>query len=589
MGLLDFITGDDRKKGDSSQGQNPTKTNPAQQTNTSQSAQAIYPMPTSPVPSNNIGNLQGSVPPGNIPMAKTITPERPNMYAPKPNQQSQSSNPVSNPSTDYAPQNLQNAATVSPTQPIPPQADTIQGRQNDADPQELDSINDLSTSDPNSLMSEYQKADPYNDMSGNAVTDMLSNNEEDQSVEPSREHQEQFEGNQNYDQQSEKISEKTMTSTSSFDLDLPAIDFNVLKNLPNLDAKTNSLTKSSEAGYVNDNSDQDSENSQEPDNAINAKDFSVPAEEVNETLLQDQANKVSDIDEPKQVEEPETSTDQQDNESDSKEEKIVENIEIGTQATEATMDNQQIETQGQSNETNMQDLQEIQPVKVEKEHNINPKVKKIFRKIALIGLAGKAIDQATGEAVKVMTKDLLRNNIDIMIDSRTGYGEHVLQASLAFGKKVTGVYLRPYLSNDFSVASKQLNENDSFSVIYSNYLERLRHFAKDARLFVVFENSGIHNLSSFLVLWSVSKMYLGQHKPLILVGAGWKDKLSKLKEMFSLSENVMQVVSIVNSPRDVLPEIDRLNTRFAKKKDFVKVEKVVDRRVEGDEKDFIVY
>ena len=105
-------------------------------------------------------------------------------------------------------------------------------------------------------------------------------------------------------------------------------------------------------------------------------------------------------------------------------------------------------------------------------------------------------------------------------------------------------------------------------------------------------------------------LFCGNVNPTVLTGEkitelSWKKSLAKLCPAKNKGETPHAAETesfcvVGNCPKffcaigevvlfDVLDEIDKLNQKFSSKRDLVNVEKVVDRRVEGDEKDFIVY
>lgn len=608
MGLLDFITGDKNNKGSSntqSDDQDYSDYGTQQGGYDPSASQPIYPIPNAGgaqggnlAGSYGSGNIQGTVPAGQIPQAQPIYPIQPQ---PQPQQVNYN---------DFATQ---------------------------AQPQEINEIQNIQTSDPNSYIQEYKNEDPaLNQQVQPQVADYGSldniptydanlppiaqdNYYDDQPVV----------NNDNFAQTSQPEPQvQSMQPAQLPNFDLPKIDFDAIDKLRATAEQFNTAPSAQPVQETQPVSEPEVNNFSQYDNVASGSDVQdnvlMQNQDFDATNVQPVNNNVDTLTQPQNDYSnvgdyadnnivQENNLNQVEESIQSSNDSIPENayslddspIEVGisngennnqeqnfvAQSSEPVVETANTEVIPVSEEV-VEEKQDIQPVLNEQNEEFvatGKKSKKIFRKVALLGLSGKSIDQSIGEKIKTMTRDLLRNNIDVLIDSRSGYGEHVLQASLAAGRKVTGVYLKPYLSNDFAQSSLQLTENESFSVLYSNFLERLRHFAKDARLFVVFENGGLHNLSSLLLLWSLSKMYLGQHKPIILVGESWAENLNVLKNTFGISDHDMSALTIVPSPSDVLGEIDKLNQKFSSKRDLVNVEKVVDRRVEGDEKDFIVY
>lgn len=214
--------------------------------------------------------------------------------------------------------------------------------------------------------------------------------------------------------------------------------------------------------------------------------------------------------------------------------------------------------------------------------------RRVISKIAFLGLDGGVTDQSTGNALVSVVKDLVKNKFEIVIDSKKGYGEHISQTAASVKAGVKGIFLKPYLSNDFSLPAKQLTESFNTSLVYSNYIERLKSIFSNSDVFVFFETGGLYNISLMTTLWAISKMYLGQNKPMVLVGDGWKKKIEALKELIGLTKSDVDAVIQISSILDLSEKLSQIENNYQSKTDMMNVEKVIDKRIEGDESDFIV-
>ncbi len=226
--------------------------------------------------------------------------------------------------------------------------------------------------------------------------------------------------------------------------------------------------------------------------------------------------------------------------------------------------------------------EKVESVPVKQKKNSKRRVKKYFRKIAFIGL-----ENADSNGLDKVTESLLNRNFDLAIDSKIGGGETVLNSSKKINKKITGVYLKPMLGKSSSPVES--SENDSFSIIYSNYFEFLKHFAKDSRLFVLFSLNGVETLSIFSTLWFLNTLYEGKGKPIICVGKEWNEKINMIGQAVNMDSESMKLVHVIDNVSMLESKINELNHKYNESLDKTYIEKVVDRRVEGDEKDFIVY
>ena len=224
-----------------------------------------------------------------------------------------------------------------------------------------------------------------------------------------------------------------------------------------------------------------------------------------------------------------------------------------------------------------------QPTQENKIEKITNEGKKYFRKIAFLGLENVNI-----EGIENIAGNLLKRNFGLIIDSNKGSGEAVLNSSIKLNKKVTGVYLKPIIGLT-NKSVDNLNESNSVSIIYSNYLEWLKHFVKDARLFVFFSLNSLSRLSIFSTLWELNNIYIDKGKPIILVGKEHENIINNLSEMMGLSQEQRQEVHVIDSVNELEAKIDELNIQYNENLKAYHIEKVVDRRVEGDERDFIIF
>jgi len=214
--------------------------------------------------------------------------------------------------------------------------------------------------------------------------------------------------------------------------------------------------------------------------------------------------------------------------------------------------------------------------------------KNIFKKIALFGLDGNNVDTSLGNTVNRIARILFGSKIEVILDTSKGLGEHALQAANNSSNKIKVVDLKPMLSSEFSKGNSQVSESKNFTIVYSNYSERLKHLLKEPMMFIFFESGGIYNYATLLSAISISKMYQGQHKPVILFGNSWNQKVSEMQSLMGLNQKDLETVEIVSNPDEMINKMNELSSSMASNLTS-DIQKVVDRRVEGDEKDLIVY
>jgi hypothetical protein len=209
-------------------------------------------------------------------------------------------------------------------------------------------------------------------------------------------------------------------------------------------------------------------------------------------------------------------------------------------------------------------------------------VKKIFKRIGMIGLNISGID----DQIERIANDLNMYNSELLIDTRDNSGEIVINALGENTSRITGVYLKPMLSASEDLTNENVIKSNIFSIVYSSYLEKLRHFVKESRLFIFFDDGSADTLSTLLTVWQISSMYKGNNKPILLYGLGWESKINAIKQLATDIDTTL--IHIITDPAEVLNKIEELNTEYSNA-NLSMVERLIDRRVQGDEKDYVVY
>lgn len=243
-----------------------------------------------------------------------------------------------------------------------------------------------------------------------------------------------------------------------------------------------------------------------------------------------------------------------------------------------------IETEPISNPIVDQSVETTAPIAEEKIETA-PKSnsgKNYFKKIAFLGLEG-----FNDGNLQNVSLNMLNNGFEIMVDSKNEASNMVLNASDTKRTKVTGVYLRPLLGK--TTDAKENFDGNNISIVYSNYIEWIKHFAKESRAFVFFNMPNVQSLSAFSLFLEVSKLYGSQSKPIICIGEAWREKVNMISGMTNGNEQLENMIHIIPSINELEAKLSELNINYSNSVGRDVIDKVVDRRVEGDEKDFMVY
>src|SRR5690606_32417669 len=112
-----------------------------------------------------------------------------------------------------------------------------------------------------------------------------------------------------------------------------------------------------------------------------------------------------------------------------------------------------------------------------------------------IGFINSNVDDSSLSAeMQELISNLADKKPDLITDSKDGVGAEILSQAQQNNLRGTAVYLKPYLSAQSTKEEDSLGMNN-FAIIYSNYLERLKHIAKESRLFIVFSANDLHELA----------------------------------------------------------------------------------------------
>lgn len=239
-------------------------------------------------------------------------------------------------------------------------------------------------------------------------------------------------------------------------------------------------------------------------------------------------------------------------------------------------------------------MPEVLPAMVSETQKIEtitkPKLKRtFFNVIGMLGLNGPAVDPNLSSEVSKIINHFSQNKIKAIFDSKNGLGQSVINEINKTGLWNEGVYFMPFMSGLSGSIIGKLDPNSKVnSVIYSNLFERLSYIVSNSKLFIVFNSGGVNNLSQLAMVWTLSYLYQGQNKPVILFGSNWSDALNSLKTFFRISDSEMEALYIVSNFEELAQKLAELEDKY---KSQIKPQyrgRVLDRRVEGDEGQFIL-
>jgi hypothetical protein len=208
---------------------------------------------------------------------------------------------------------------------------------------------------------------------------------------------------------------------------------------------------------------------------------------------------------------------------------------------------------------------------------------KVLNKIALLGLQNADIQKH--EILDLITF-LESFSPTLIFGTNKGLVQEILPILKEKKIKNTGVYLKPFLSSETDVLEGS-EVDTNVNIIHSNPFDKMKQLFREAKIFIAFESSDLNTMMEVFSIWFTATLYKGQEKPLILYGAKWNALLDVLKNNKMIDASSFGSVKVITSLEEFKTYFTNLDNDYANKK-RVNLQKVFDRRVEGDEGDFII-
>lgn len=188
------------------------------------------------------------------------------------------------------------------------------------------------------------------------------------------------------------------------------------------------------------------------------------------------------------------------------------------------------------------------------------KTTKKLIKIAIFGDgAAKENDDHYKDAYKT-AKLLAENGYTIINGGGPGVMLAATQGAKKAGGRVEVVTIDPTkMGKHFEGKNTENVTKADIEYTTNNYDERVAKLAEVADAFVVFKG-GTGTLSELTMTWSKAKFDFGHHEPVILFGSFWKDFLGVIEKDMGLEETEKEVITVVETPEEVLTELTRVGS-----------------------------
>lgn len=223
------------------------------------------------------------------------------------------------------------------------------------------------------------------------------------------------------------------------------------------------------------------------------------------------------------------------------------------------------------------------PIVEENKQEVVSESLKVLNKIAFISLNSQSVNSSLSKKVKSLAEMFKTMNEEVYIDSNKGYGMDVISGLSGTTNKVTAAYLKPFFSKYTDETTLDVPLKNLTRITFSTVLDRIKFLYKEATVFIVPETSGLNSLSQVMLLLNSQAMYFGTHKPVILFGTAWKDKINSLKNTFAITQQEVDSMYFASTPEEVMSLLTKLDAEFSDKK--VKTGSEVDMRDEQGEKE----
>lgn len=210
-----------------------------------------------------------------------------------------------------------------------------------------------------------------------------------------------------------------------------------------------------------------------------------------------------------------------------------------------------------------------------------------FKTIGFLGLSHAQPNFKIMQKLTELATKLATVSDEFIIDSAKGYAKSIFDSAKMADIDLTGMYLKPFYASFSDEA--ELGEYSKFTaVMFSSNSQKIKTILKESDLIIIPEIAGLNNIATLLEVWSISNMYYGIHKPIILLGKDWSNVLTTLKTLFKLNDNDLKALSICENPEDALVAIESLKKEVLNR-DSSKIKKIVDLRDQNEEEDLFVF
>lgn len=201
---------------------------------------------------------------------------------------------------------------------------------------------------------------------------------------------------------------------------------------------------------------------------------------------------------------------------------------------------------------------------------------KLIKRITFFGDSAIPEDDEIYKSVFNAAKFLAERGYTVVNGGGPGLMKAATDGAESVDGKTSAVFWEPKLASFFE--GKNISNITDESSSYSNYMMRTLGLIEQGDAYVVCKG-GTGTISELGMVWAISKLYYGAHKPVILYGDFWDELIIAFQKTMYIDEIELGVLYNARSPEEILSllELHEIKLRDVQLKTAV-----------GDEAGFVI-
>lgn len=196
-----------------------------------------------------------------------------------------------------------------------------------------------------------------------------------------------------------------------------------------------------------------------------------------------------------------------------------------------------------------------------------------INKIAFFGDANISETDETYKDAFEVADALAQKGYEIVDGGGPGVMEAATSGARKGGGKTISITFDPVGATGYE--GRYIKNVTDTEVVTTNYIERMFKLLEYGDVFIIFRG-GSGTVSEFGTAWVLSKLYFGNHKPIILYGHFWAEILDVFRKNMNIDSTEMSVFEICSSCGEVLGAIDRFEKKILERNGDGKVDGAID-------------